>query len=77
MRRRGDKLNTRRRVADLGNPRRNLGARQVSALARLRALGEFDLQIGGMDEVIAGHAEARGRDLLDAAVPKRIVDAVV
>ena len=65
---RRNQLDARRRMTDLRDPRRNLGTRQMTSLARLRALCELDLQIGGMDEIIAGHAEARGRDLLDAAV---------
>ena len=35
------------------------------------------MQDARVHQVIAGHAEARGSDLLDAAVPERIVDTVV
>ena len=76
VRRRRDELDARGRVTDLGDPRRDLGSRKVAAFARLGALGELDLQIGGMYQVVASHAEARRCDLLDLAVAQRIVDAV-
>ena len=76
VRRRGDELDARSRVTDLGDPRRNLGSRKMSAFARLGALGELDLQIGGMHQIVAGHAETCRCDLLDLAVAQRIVDAV-
>src|SRR3954463_10948409 len=69
MRRRRDEADTRRRVADLRNPRIDLVARQLSAFTRLGALRHLDLQILGVDEVLAGDAEARRRDLLDGAAP--------
>ncbi len=65
VRRRGDELHARGGVTDLGDPRRDLGTGQVAALAGLGALGELDLQVGGVHQVIAGHAEAGGSDLLD------------
>src|SRR5207302_5118979 len=40
---------------------------ELPALAGLGALGHLDLKIGGVDEVLAGDAEAPGRDLLDRA----------
>ena len=49
----------------------------MAALTRLGALGELDLQIGGVYQVIRGDAETCGCDLLDAAVTLRIVDTVV
>ena len=76
VRRRRDELDARGRVTDLGDPRRDLGSRKVAAFARLGTLGELDLQIGGMYQVVASHAEARRCDLLDLAVAQRIVDAV-
>ena len=76
VRRRRDELDARSRVTDLGDPRRDLGSRKVAAFARLGTLGELDLQIGGMHQIVAGHAEARRCDLLDLAVTQRIVDAV-
>ena len=42
-------------------------ARQLAAFARLGALGDLDLQIVGIDEIVCGDAEAGGRDLLDGA----------
>ena len=77
VRRRGDQLHAGRGMTHLGDPRRHLGAGQVAALARLGALGELDLQVGGVHQVVAGHAEARGGDLLDAADAQRVVDPVV
>ena len=76
VRRRGDELDARSRVTHLGDPRRNLGARKMSAFARLGALGELDLQVGGVHQVVAGHAETCRCDLLDLAVAQRIIDAV-
>ena len=49
----------------------------MATLTGLGALGELDLQVGGVHEVIGGHAEASGRDLLDAAVALRVVDTIV
>src|SRR5690606_41084798 len=43
--------------------------RERSALARLRALRDLDLQDLGVDEVIRGHAEAPGGDLADLGAP--------
>jgi hypothetical protein len=37
---------------------------------RLSALGHLDLQIIGIDQVFAGHAEARRGHLLDGAAPR-------
>src|SRR5262249_23107230 len=68
VRRRGDQADTRRRVAHLGDPRVDLVARQLAALARLGPLRDFDLQLARVDQVHAGHAEAARRHLLDGAV---------
>ena len=38
---------------------------QLAALAGLRALGDLDLELLGVREVVRGHAEAAGGDLLD------------
>ena len=38
---------------------------QLAALARLGALSHLDLQLISADQVVGGHAEAPGRDLLD------------
>ena len=77
VRRWGDELHARGGVTYFGDPRRNLGSRQVAALARLRALGELDLQVGGMHQIVAGHTEACRSDLLDLAVAQRIVDTIL
>ena len=56
-----------RAVANLGDPGIHLLAGQLTALAGLRALGHLDLDFGGVRQIIAGDAEATGRDLLDGA----------
>ena len=56
-----------RGVPGLGDPRVDLVAGQLAALAGLGALGHLDLEVVGVGEVLAGHAEAAGRDLLDRA----------
>ena len=70
VRRRRDQAHARRRVAHLRDPRIDLVAGQLAAFARLGALRHLDLEIVGVDEVFARHAEARGRDLLDGAPPR-------
>ena len=54
-------------MAGLGYPRIDLVARQLAAFTGLRALRHLDLQIVGVDQIFAGHAEASGCDLLDRA----------
>ena len=61
------------RLAGLGAPeRRDVGGRlatgQLAALAGLAALGDLDLELVGVDEVVGGHAEAGRGDLLDPGV---------
>ena len=51
-----------------GDVGRRLPSGQLAALARLRALGDLDLELVGPGEVGRGDAEPRGRDLLDAGV---------
>ena len=68
VRRRRDQADARRGVADLGDPGIDLVAGQLAALAGLGALGHLDLQFLGVDQVVAGDAEAAGGDLLDGAV---------
>src|SRR5450432_4631724 len=70
MRRRGYQSYARRRVARLGDDRVYLVARQFAAFARLRALRHLDLKLIGVDQIVRGHAEAAGCDLLDGAAPK-------
>ena len=43
---------------------------KLAALAGLGALRHLDLEVVGVDEVLARHAEARRRDLLDRAAPR-------
>ena len=45
----------------------DLVAGQLAALAGLGALRHLDLQLVGVDQVVAGDAEAARRDLLDRA----------
>ena len=59
-----------RRVPRLRDPRVHLVAGQLAALAGLRALRHLDLQVVGVHEVLARHAEAARRDLLDRAAPR-------
>jgi hypothetical protein len=70
VRRRRDQLDARRRVAGAGDPRVDLEARQLAALPRLGALGDLDLEVVGVDQVLAGHAEAARGHLLDGAAPQ-------
>ena len=55
-------------VAGAGDPRVDLAAGQLAALAGLCALGQFDLDLLRRDEVLAGDAEPRRRHLLDPGV---------
>src|SRR6185437_5071574 len=52
----------------LRDPWIHLGARQLPALAGLRALRHLDLQLPSIDEVFARDAEAARGDLLDRRV---------
>src|SRR5262249_49073258 len=70
VRRRRDQAHARRRVAQARDHRVDLVARELAALARLRALGDLDLQLVGVRQVARGHAEARRRDLLDGGAAK-------
>ena len=70
MGRRRDQPHRRCRVAHLGDPGIDLAARQLAALAGLRALGHLDLEIVGAGEVLAGHAEASRGHLLDGAAAR-------
>ncbi len=65
VRGRGDEAHAGSRVADLGDPRIDLGAGQFAAFAGLGALRDLDLDFIGVDEVFAGHAEAAGGHLFD------------
>ena len=70
VRGRGDEPDARGRVPHLGDPRVDLVPGKLAALARLGALGHLDLEILRVDQVLAGHSEAAGGDLLDRAAPR-------
>ena len=74
VRRRGDQADARGGVPGLGDPRVDLVAGQLAALAGLGALGHLDLDVVGVDQVLAGHAEAAGGDLLDGRAARRVVE---
>ncbi len=76
VRRRADQADARRRVPGRCDPRVHLVTRQLAALAGLGALGHLDLQVVGVGEVLRGHPEASGRDLLDRRAPLRVVQPV-
>ena len=57
----------RRRVPGFRDPRVHLGPRKLPSFTGLGTLGHLDLNVGGIDQVIAGHPEAPTRDLLDCA----------
>ena len=63
-------------VPRLGDVRIHLVARKLAALTRFGALRHLDLDVGGVDQVVAGDPEASGRDLLDRAAPARVVEPV-
>src|SRR5262249_30402233 len=65
MRRRGDQPHARRRVADPGDVLVDLVAGELPALAGLGSLRHLDLQLVGVDQVVAGDAEASRRHLFD------------
>ena len=68
MGRRGNEGNARRSMTRLGNIRIDLAAWQVAAFARLGPLGALDLQLIGVDEVIARNTETGRGNLLDFVV---------
>ena len=70
VRRRRDEADAGRRVAGAGDPGPDLGARELTALAGLGPLGDLDLQVVRVDQVLAGHAEAPRRHLLDGRAPQ-------
>src|SRR5690606_10695858 len=76
VRRRRDEPDARRRVARARDPRVHLARRQLTALARLGALGELDLDVVGVREVHARDAEAPRCDLLDRAAPLGVEQAL-
>ena len=69
--RRRDERDAGRRVPDARDRLVHLGSGELSSFAGLGALRDLDLELRGTDEVLRGHAEARGRHLLDGAVALR------
>ena len=67
MRRRRNQPHARDRMAHPRDHLVHFVARQLAALAGLRALRHLDLQFVGVHQVIRGHAEPRARHLLDRA----------
>ena len=55
---RGDEPDSRGRVPGLGDPRVHLVAGQLAAFAGLGALGHLDLEVVGVDQILAGHAKS-------------------
>ena len=56
-----------------GDPRVDLVAGQLAALAGLGALGHLDLEVVGVGQVVGGDAEAAGGDLLDRGAALGVV----
>ena len=65
VRRRRDEADPRGGVPGLGDPRVHLVPGQLAALPRLGPLGHLDLQVVGVDQVLAGHPEPAAGHLLD------------
>src|ERR1043165_4207335 len=70
MRRRRDETDARRRMAHPGDLWIDLVARKLAAFAWFRALRDLDLQLFGIDQIVARHAEARAGDLLNRGVAR-------
>ena len=68
VRRRRDQADPGRGVPHLGNPGIHLFAGQLPPFARLGSLCHLDLQLPGVDEIVACHAKAGGCHLLDGTV---------
>ena len=68
VRRRADVRHPRLAAAEGRDVRRRLPSGELAAFARLRALGDLDLELVGAGEVRGGDAEPGGRDLLDLRV---------
>ena len=65
MRRRADQRHARRRMAQAGDHLADLEAGQLAALAGLGALGDLDLELAAVVEILRRDAEAARGDLLD------------
>ena len=68
MGRRRNKLHARRGMTHPADEVIHLMTGKLAALAGLGSLGHLDLQVGGVDQVIGGYAEATRCNLLDGAV---------
>ncbi len=67
VRRRRDQLHAGDGVAHAGDDLVHLAAGELAALAGLGALGDLDLKLVGVDQVVGGDAEAARGHLLDGA----------
>ena len=65
VRRRRDQAHTGHRVTQKADVLRHLGARQLTAFARLGTLGHLDLDLIGTGQVFGGHAKTARGHLLD------------
>ena len=70
VRRRRNQRDARGRVPDFRDPGIDLVSRELPALARLGSLSHLDLQVVGVDQVLARDAEAGRGHLLDRAAPR-------
>ena len=70
MRRWRDEPDARSGVARAGDPRVHLVSRELPALAWLGTLGDLDLQVVGIDEVLARHPETPRGHLLHRRAPR-------
>ncbi len=71
MRRRTDERNTGLCVTQARDEFADLVSGKLAAFAGLGALGDFDFQLFGVNQVLGGYAEASGGDLLDLVVEQR------
>ena len=69
VRRRRDQSDTRRGMPCLGDVRVHLEARKLTTFTGFGALSHLDLDVGGIDKVVAGDAEPSRCDLLHRAAP--------
>ena len=76
VRRRRDQTYPRGRVPGLGDVRIHLVARKLAPFTGFGPLRHLDLDVGGVDQVVAGHPEPTGCDLFDGAAPLGIVETV-
>src|ERR1700758_1731971 len=71
-----DQTDAPRRVPRLGDGRVHLEAPKLPTRPGVRTLRHLDLNVGGVDQVVAGDPEPAGGHLLDGAAPTRIVQPV-